>query len=273
MRLEGRAALVTGASHGIGKATAITLAREGVDVAITYRPGDVGAEETARQITALGRRAFVRAAELTDLDECACVVDEVALAFGRLDILINNAGGGRNATGGDMIELSLDDWRYTTDLSLTAPFLCGQRAAQVMIAQGGGVMVNISSVHGYHVWPHDTAYGVAKAGLMRLTQSMALELARHAIRVNCIAPGYINVAETPEEQSKYAASDGIAAPLIALQRTGVPQEIANTVAFLVSDEASYITGQTIAVDGGLLLAPVTVADYIRGDRAGHGFVG
>jgi len=274
VQLEGKMALVTGASHGIGKATAIRLAREGADVAITHRPGDKGAEETARQITALGRRSLVRAAELTDLDECSRVVDEAARAFGRLDILVNNAGGGRNTGGGDMTDLSLDDWRYTTDLCLTASFLCGQRAAQLMIAQGGGgTMVNIASVHATHVWPHDTAYGVAKAGVMRLTQSMALELARHGIRVNCIAPGYINVAETPEEQARYDASDGAAHPWIALQRTGVPAEIANTVNFLVSDEASYITGQTIFVDGGLLLAPVTTANYLGGDRTGKGFVG
>ncbi len=274
MQLEGKMALVTGASHGIGKATAIRLAREGADVAITHRPGDSGADDTAQQITALGRRTLVRAVELTDLNECRRVVDEAVRAFGRLDILINNAGGGRNTTRGDMTELSLDDWRYTTDLCLTASFLCGQRAAQLMIAQGGGgAMVNIASVHATHVWPHDTAYGVAKAGVMRLTQSMALELARHGIRVNCIAPGYINVAETPEEQARYDAADGGAHPWIALQRTGVPEEIANTVNFLVSNEASYITGQTIFVDGGLLLAPVTTAAYLGGDRTGKGFVG
>lgn len=274
MRLEGKAALITGANHGIGKATALLLAHEGAGVAITYRKGAEGAAAVQAQIVAMGQRCHIMQAEMTDLDRLPAVVDEATQALGRLDILVNNAGGGRNTGGGDMTELSLADWRYTVDLCVTAPFVLGQAAARRMIAQGnGGAMVNISSVHSAGAWPHDTAYGVAKAGLNRLTQSMGVELARHRIRVNCVAPGYINIAETPEEQANYEARDGLSFPAIPLQRNGVPNEIATAVAFLVSDDAAYITGQTLFVDGGLLIPPVTTADYLRGERTKPGGVG
>ena len=271
MRLDGKIALVTGASHGIGRATALVFAREGADVAITYRGREEGAMETAREIEALGRRALVWHAEMTDPDDCRRVVDDTIRDFGRLDILINNAGGGR---GDALLHLTPEDWRYTIDLCVTAPFLCGQRAAQHMAERGGGgAIVNISSVHSDHAWPNDAAYGVAKAGLNRLTKSMALEWASFGIRVNCIAPGYIEVAVTPEEQERYAWEKSHAEPAIPAQRTGRPEEIAHAALYLSSDEAQYTTGQVLFVDGGLLLPPLTVADYLRGDRTGRDLAG
>ncbi len=271
MRLEGKCALVTGASHGIGKAIALTYAREGADVAITYRSREDGARDTVAQIEAMGQRAHVMQVEVTDMDASRAAVEEAIATFGRLDVLVNNAGGGRMDS---LLELSLDDWRYTLDLCVTAPFVCGQAAARHMVERGGGgAIINISSVHSSHCWPNDTAYGVAKAGLNRLTASMGLEWARHGVRVNCIAPGYIDVSETPEEQAKYDATDGTAHPWIAMQRTANPTEIADACLWLASDESTYVTGQTIFVDGGLLLAPVTTAAYLGGDRTGRGFVG
>lgn len=271
MRLEGKRALVTGASHGIGQATALALAREGADVALTWRSREDGARETARQIEALGRRALVIQAEATSPDECARLVDEVLAAFGGLQILVNNAGGGRS---GPLIDQTLENWHYTLDLGLTAPFLIGQSVARAMIVAGtGGAIVNISSVHSTSAWPNDGPYGVAKAGLNRLTMTMALEWARYGIRVNCVAPGYIKVAETDAEQERYRREEQHATPLIPLRRTGRPDEIASTVAFLVSDDASYITGRTLHVDGGLLVPPLTTAEYMGGDREGPGFSG
>lgn len=268
MRLAGKLALVTGASHGIGKAIALTFAREGADVALTYRGREAGARDTVAQIEALGRRAFAFQAEMTALN--GDIVDEAIGMLGGLHILVNNAGGGRN---GAFLDMTADDWRYTIDLCVTAPFILGQRAARQMAANGGGSIVNISSVHSTHVWANDTAYGVAKAGLNRLTQSMAVELAHLGIRTNCIAPGYINIAETEEERAKYDATDGGAAPWIVAQRTARPTEIADVALFLASDEASYINGQTLFVDGGLLHPAITTADYMKGDRARGGFSG
>jgi NAD(P)-dependent dehydrogenase (short-subunit alcohol dehydrogenase family) len=270
MRLEGKRALVTGASHGIGKAIALAFAREGADVAFTYRGREEGARDTERQIVALGRRASIRRAEVTDLDDCPRVVEEAIEALGGLDVLVNNAGGGR---GNMLLDLSLDDWRYTLDLCVTAPFILGQRAARHMSEHGGGAIVSISSVHSAHVWPHDTAYGVAKAALNRLTASMAVEWARFGIRANTIAPGYIDVSETPEEQARYDARDGTAAPLIVAQRNARPEEMAEVALFLASDAASYVTGQTIFADGGLLLPSITTAEYMKGDRSGRDFSG
>jgi NAD(P)-dependent dehydrogenase (short-subunit alcohol dehydrogenase family) len=270
MRLEGKRALVTGASHGIGKAIALAFAREGADVAITYRGREEGARDTERQIAALGRRVTVRRAEVTDLEDCPRVVEEAIAALGGLDVLVNNAGGGR---GTALLDLSLEDWRYTLDLCVTAPFVLAQRAARHMAEHGGGAIVNISSVHSARVWPNDTAYGTAKAALNRLTASMATEWARFGIRANTIAPGYINVAETPEERERYDAKDGTAAPWIVAQRNARPDEMAEVALFLASDAASYVTGQTIFADGGLLLPAITTADYMKGDRTGKGFSG
>jgi NAD(P)-dependent dehydrogenase (short-subunit alcohol dehydrogenase family) len=271
MRLQGKTALVTGASHGIGQATALRLAAEGADVAITFRGREDGAHATVAQIEALGRRALLHQAELSEPDACVRAVEDTLAALGQLDILVSNAGGSRNDA---LLRATLADWRYTLDLCVTAPFLCGQRAAQAMVERGaGGAIVNISSVHSTHAWPNDGAYGVAKAALNRLTESMALEWARFGIRVNGIAPGYIEVAVTEDEQARYAHEKQHSAPIIPLQRTGRPQEIAAAVAFLVSNDASYITGRTLFVDGGLLLPPVTTADYLRGDREGRGFSG
>jgi NAD(P)-dependent dehydrogenase (short-subunit alcohol dehydrogenase family) len=271
MQLDGKTALITGGSHGIGQATALMFARAGADIAITWRSREQGARETAAQIEALGRRAVVLHAEMTDLDTCASIVDAAIDQLGALDILVNNAGGGR---GDAFLLLTLDDWVYTQDLCVTAPFLYGQCVARHLVERGqGGAILNISSVHADHVWPNDTAYGVAKAAIIRLTESMALELARHNVRVNCIAPGYIKVAVTDDEQAAYRQEEEGATPIIPLRRTGRPDEIASAALFLVSDAASYVTGRTLIVDGGLLLPPVTNADYMRGDREGRGYSG
>ena len=270
-RLDGKIALITGASHGIGKRTALTFAREGADVALTYRGREEGARDTVSQIEAMGRRAHLMQAEMTSQADCERSVDDAIGTFGRIDIVVNNAGGGR---GGPFLDVSLDAWQYTLDLCVRAPFIIGQRAARHMVERGGGgAIVNISSVHSSHVWANDTAYGVAKAALNRLTRSMAVELAQHGIRTNAIAPGYINVAENEAEQARYDARDGGAAPLIVAQRTARPREIADVALFLASDEASYVNGQTIFVDGGLLLPAITTADYMGGDRAPRAFTG
>lgn len=271
MRLEGKTALVTGASHGIGRSIALTFAREGADIAFTWRSRDEGARSTAQAIEENGRRAIALQAEMTSPDDCARAVDTAVDELGKIDILVNNAGGGR---GDRLIDLTVEDWRYTLDLCVTAPFLVGQRVARHLVERGAaGAILNISSVHSASAWPNDTAYGVAKAGLNRLTESMALEWARFGIRVNCIAPGYIKVATTDDEQERYRREEAHATPLIPLRRTGRPDEIASAALFLCSDDASYLTGRTLFVDGGLLIPPLTTAEYMSGTREERGFSG
>jgi NAD(P)-dependent dehydrogenase (short-subunit alcohol dehydrogenase family) len=270
MRLSNKIALISGASHGIGKAIALACANAGADVALTYRNREAGARDTAEQIEALGRRALVMQAEMTEPDACRRIVRETIDAFGQLDVLVNNAGGSRSDA---LSDLSLEKWKYTFDLCVTAAFLTSQAAAEHMIARGRGSIINISSVHSTHVWPNMSPYGAAKAALNRLTMSMAVEWGHHGIRANAIAPGYINVAETDEEKARYDAGDNTSAPLIVAQRTARPSEVADVAVFLASDEASYVTGQTIFADGGLLLPVITTADFVRSDRTGRGFVG
>ncbi len=178
------------------------------------------------------------------------------------------------ASSASWLSLPLESFQYAFNLNVVAAFLSSQAAVRHMIERGkGGAIVNISSVHSSHVWPGRAAYGVAKAGLNRLTMSMGLEWAPLGIRANAIAPGYINTAETEEEKARYDATDNSSAPLITAQRTASPSEIAAVALFLASDAASYITGQTIFVDGGLLLPPITTAPFMKGDRTGDGFVG
>ena len=255
MRLEGKIALVTGASHGIGKAIALTYAREGADVAITYRGREDGARDTARQIEALGRRALVRHAEMTALDTLAGVVDATIAELGGLDVLVNNAGGGR---GDRLLDLTLDDWRYTIDLCVTAPFILGQRAARHMAEHGGGAIVNISSVQGHQCQPGVAAYVATKGAIHALTRAMALDHAKQNIRVNSISPGSVR---TPILELAARTFDGPDADIEAafkrfgaahpLGRIGEPEEVAEMIAFLCSDRAAFCTGGDYLVDGGL----------------------
>lgn len=271
MRLADKIALISGGSHGIGKAIALALSDAGADVALTYREREQGARETAKQIEARGRRALVMQADVTQPEVCKRIVEETIKGFGRVDVLVNNAGGSRK---GELSMLPLEHWRYTFDLCVTSAFLTSQAVAQHLISRGaGGSIINISSVHSTHVWPNAAPYGAAKAALNRLTMSMAVEWANRSIRANAIAPGYVNTAETKEEKERYAAGDNTSAPLMPAQRTAKPSEIAQVAVFLASDDASYVTGQTIFVDGGLLLPVITTADFMRGDRTPRPFVG
>jgi glucose 1-dehydrogenase len=271
MRLGGKVALISGGSHGIGKAIALAFASAGADVVLTYREREKGARETAKLIEAKGRRAHVLHADVTQPETCKEIVEESVRTFGHIDVLVNNAGGSRK---GELSILPLEHWRYTFDLCVTSAFLTSQALARHLISRGaGGSIINISSVHSTHVWPNSASYGAAKAALNRLTMSMAVEWARLGIRANAIAPGYVNTAETDEEKERYARNDNTSAPLITAQRTAKPSEIAEVAIFLASDEASYVSGQTIFADGGLLLPPITTADFMRGDRTPRSFVG
>ncbi len=243
-----RVAVVTAADSGIGKATAVALAQAGCDVGVTWHEDEEGAQGTADEITALGRRAELRRLDLTQLPEAAGVVDELADSLGGMDVLVNNAGIGLTAP---FLELGYDEWLQVLEVNLTGAFLCSQRAARRMVEAGqGGRIVNVTSVHEHVPLEGAAAYCASKGGLGLLTKVMALELARHGITVSSVAPGEISTPMTGQHDEDPA---GNYRPGIPMGRPGHAREIAQAVVHLASLEASYTTGVSFVVDGGMLL--------------------
>jgi NAD(P)-dependent dehydrogenase (short-subunit alcohol dehydrogenase family) len=243
-----KVAIVTGSDSGIGKATAVALAREGYDVGITWHEDEDGARSTAQEVDAIGRRAEVRQLDLAKLPDAADVIDELAEALGGVDVLVNNSATSKQAP---FVELAYDEWRHTLAVDLDGAFLCGQRAARRMIEQGrGGRIVNVTSVHEHVPLPDSAAYVAAKHGLGGLTKQMALELAKHGITVNSVAPGEIATPMTgAEDEDPHALQrDSIPAG-----RPGDAREIASAIAWLCSDGGAYATGASFVIDGGLTL--------------------
>jgi NAD(P)-dependent dehydrogenase (short-subunit alcohol dehydrogenase family) len=243
-----RRAIVTGSDSGIGKASAVDRARAGCDIGITYRSDEEGARGTAKEVEALGRRAEVRHLDLSDPTTGPPLVDELAEALGGLDVFVNNAGTGASTP---FLEHGFDEWRSVLAVDLDAPFLCGQAAARRMVAAGqGGRIINVTSVHEHVPLEGSSSYCAAKGGLGLLTKVMALELAEHGITVNAVAPGEIATKMTGNEDVDPRGEERNGIPA---GRPGHAREIAAMVAFLASPEASYATGQSYVVDGGMLL--------------------
>jgi NAD(P)-dependent dehydrogenase (short-subunit alcohol dehydrogenase family) len=252
--LEGKVALITGASRGIGEATALAFAEAGADVALSSRKR-ADLERVADRVEKLGRRALAVEAHLGRMDQLQPLVDRVVGELGRLDILVNNAATNFFSPAIDMEERA---WDAVFNLDLKGLFFLSQAAARVMRDQGGGNIVNISSVSGLRVQVPTGHYSIAKAGVIMATKVMALEWAGYNIRVNCIAPGAIETrlfdaifSLLPEEQAR--AQKEQVRQRIPMGRVGEPREIADAILFLASDASSYMTGQTFAVDGGSLL--------------------
>jgi NAD(P)-dependent dehydrogenase (short-subunit alcohol dehydrogenase family) len=243
-----RIAIVTGSDSGIGKATAVALARVGYDVGITWHDDESGAKETATEVSDARRRAEVRHLDLGQLPAAADVIDELIHALGGVDVLVNNAGTGIDSP---FLETSFDDWLHVIDVDLHGAFLCAQRAARHMVdAKKGGRIINVTSVHEHVPLKNSSAYCAAKGGLGLLTKVMALELAAHGITVNAIAPGEVATPMTGSEDIDPRTQDR---PAIPLGRPGNAWEIADAIKWLASEESSYATGQSFIIDGGLLL--------------------
>jgi NAD(P)-dependent dehydrogenase (short-subunit alcohol dehydrogenase family) len=255
LSLEGKVALVTGGSRGIGEATAKLLARAGADVAVTSRKlPDL--ERVADEIRSLGRRALAAECHIGRIEQLEPLVERVVSELGRIDVLVNNAGTSFFAPAIDMTEKA---WDSVMNLNLKGLFFLSQAAARRMRDRGeGGSIVNISSVSGYRVQMLSGHYSIAKAAVRMATQVMAAEWAPHSIRVNCIAPGAIETKLygaiyelLPEAQAE--AQREAMRERIPMKRVGDPEEIAMGVLYLASNAASYVTGQSFAIDGGSLL--------------------
>lgn len=242
-----RTAVITGADSGIGRSIAVALAGGGVDVGITYHEDQQGAERTAEEARQEGARCAVRRHDLTDIPTAASVVDDLAEELGGLDVLVNNAGSG---SAERVVDMDFDTWRHVLATDLDGAFACTQRAIHHMIHGGrGGRIVNITSVHEHAPRVGAAPYCAAKAGLGMLTKVLALELAEHGITVNAVAPGEISTPMTGQDNQDPATQDR---PGIPLARPGHAEEVASAVAFLVTPAAGYITGTSVAVDGGML---------------------
>ncbi len=243
------AAIVTASDSGIGQESAKELAENGFDLGITYRTDEAGAQETLQAVEKAGRRGEVRRMDLTELPGAADVIDDLADSLGGVDVLVNNAGTGDPT--GEFLKLSYEEWRQVMDTNLSGAFLCAQRAARHMVDAGnGGRIINITSVHEHIPRTGASAYCSSKGGLGLLTKVMAMELAEYGIRVNAIAPGEISTPMTGAEDTD---PHTIERPNLPLGRPGYAREIAAWVAFLASEKASYATGSSLVVDGGLML--------------------
>ena len=242
-----RCALVTGGSRGIGRAVCLELARAGFVIAVNYAGNQQAAQETAEACRALGVKAEIFAADVSRPEECARLFEEVLAAFGRVYVLVNNAGVTRDSL---ILCLSEEDFDKVLDTNLKGAFFCCKAAARPMMKQRFGRIINLTSVVGLRGNPGQTNYSASKAGLIGLTKSLAKELASRGITANAVAPGFIDTDMTRAmPEAAKAAMNGT----IPLGRPGQPEEVARAVAFFASEESGYITGQVLCVDGGMAM--------------------
>ncbi len=247
MELEGKIAIVTGANQGIGRTMALSLAEAGADIVAVDLYKNEQTAELVQQIEQMGRQCLPAQADVSQESEVNAFVQETLSQFGRVDILINNAGITKD---GLIMRMKSDDWTKVLDVNLSSMFYCTKAVARPMFKQRAGSIVMIASVIGVMGNPGQANYAASKAGAIGLTKSAAKEFASRGIRVNAVAPGFIQSAMTdalPEEVKKTYLEQ------VPLKELGTPQDVAETVKFLVSDSARYITGQVIHVNGGLYM--------------------
>ena len=245
MSLQGKCALVTGGSRGIGRAVCLELARQGARVAVNYAGNAAAAEETVKACQDLGAEAFAIQADVADAAACDAMVKEVLARFGRVDILVNNAGVTRD---GLMLTMKESDWDTVLDTNLKGAFQCMKAVYRPMMKQKYGRVVNLSSIVGVRGNAGQANYAASKAGLIGLTKSMAKELAARNVTVNAVAPGFIDTDMTAALPEK--AREAMLAS-IPMGRLGQAEDVARAVAFFAGDESAYVTRQVLCVDGGM----------------------
>ena len=245
MNLTGKTAVVTGGSRGIGRAVCLELAKNGANVVLCYAGSEAAANETAAACEALGVKALAVKCNVANADEVKALMDSAIAAFGRIDILVNNAGITRD---GLLMTMKDEAFDAVIDTNLKGTFLCMRAVARTMMRQKYGRIVNLSSVVGLHGNAGQVNYAASKAGVIGMTKSMAKELATRGITVNAVAPGFI---ETDMTAAMADAAKSATLAAIPMGRLGAAEDVAKAVAFLASDEAAYITGQVLAIDGGM----------------------
>ncbi|MGQ9568934.1 MAG: 3-oxoacyl-[acyl-carrier-protein] reductase [Anaerolineae bacterium] len=245
--LSGKVAIVTGASRGIGRAIALELARRGATVVVNYHTNEAAAQEVVAEIERAGGRALAIRADVSQPEEARRLVDAATETFGQVDILVNNAGVTRDTL---LMRMSEEDWDLVLDTNLKGAFNCIKAAARTMVRRRFGRIINVTSVAGLAGNVGQANYCAAKAGLIGLTKAVAKELGPRNITVNAVAPGFV---ETDMTASLPQDLKDTAIRMTPLGRAGRPEDIAKAVAFLASDEAAFITGQILSVDGGMVM--------------------
>lgn len=247
MHLAGKVALITGASRGIGQAVALEMARAGADIAVNYSGSEAAAQATVDQVKALGRKAIMVKANVADAEEVAAMVEAVQAEFGHIDILVNNAGITRDTL---LMRMKDSDWDDVININLKGVYLVTKAVSKLMMKQRSGRIINMSSVVGVTGNAGQANYSASKAGVIGFTKTCAKELASRGILVNAIAPGFIHTDMTDVLPEKVKEATLAAIPL---HRMAEPKEVASVAVFLASEYASYITGQVLNVDGGMVM--------------------
>lgn len=247
MNLSGKTAIVTGGSRGIGRAIALKLAEEGANIVVNYTSNSSMADETVEEIKKMGREALAIKADVSNSDDVKNLVKEAEKNFSNIDILINNAGITRDTL---LIRMKDEDWDKVMDVNLKGTFLCTKLVGKKMMKQRSGKIVNITSVVGIMGNAGQANYSASKAGVIGFTKSTAKELSSRGINVNAVAPGFIQTEMTDKLSEEVVENY---TKNIPLGKLGKPEDVANVVAFLCSQEAAYLTGQVINVDGGMVM--------------------